>query len=262
MTFDSNMQAIEQSAIAELYNIYAANKVHRYTTYREDLIFDGNIYRRATMKRTGFSADRELGSSKVTISALLWPPFQSFFAASPLPSTYVEIYRAVTEELTSYAKLFSGTVKRSSVKDRIISAECVQTTRLSAKLPKIVYQSNCNWQVFDCDCSLSSDDWDVNAVVTVSSSALVSATFGLFDDDYFTQGRVFYNGDFRFIVAHSGNTITLQAPFSDLVTGGTVTAYPGCDGLPTTCESKFNNRDRFCGMRLIPSHNPVVWGFT
>lgn len=262
MTFDSNMQSIEQSAIAELYNIYAANKVYRFTTYKTNLTFSGNLYRRATMKRTGFSVDRELGSSKVTVSALLWPPFRSIFAASPLPSTYVEIYRAVTEELTSYAKLFSGTVKRSSVKDKIISAECVQTTRLAAKLPKIVYQSNCNWQVFDCDCALSADDWDVGAVVTVSSASLISATFALFADGYFTQGRVYYNGDFRFITAHSGSTVTLQAPFSDLVTGGSVVVYPGCDGLLTTCQTKFNNRARFCGMRLIPSHNPVVWGFT
>ena len=74
--------------------------------------------------------------------------------------------------------------------------------------------------------------------------------------------RVFHARDFRFIVAHGGDTITLQLPFDSRVgNGGTVTAYPGCDGSPATCRDRFGNSARFGGCASIPSRNPAVWGF-
>ena len=73
--------------------------------------------------------------------------------------------------------------------------------------------------------------------------------------------RVFH-ARVRFIVAHGGDTITLQLPFDSRVgNGGTVTAYPGCDGSPATCRDRFGNSARFGGCASIPSRNPAVWGF-
>lgn len=263
MTFTSNMQAVEQSSVTELYEITTRDKVYRYTTNRTDLTFLGNLYRRASMKRSGFSVDRELGSPKVSISGFYWPPLQEYFAASPLPATTIQIYRAITQELTAYANLFFGSVRRASVANKVITVECVQTTRLSTKLPKIIHQPNCNWQVFDCDCGLSADDYAVGAtIIGVSNQYIRSPTFALFPTGYFIQGRVLFEGDFRFITGYDGEYLALQMPFSSLVNGDYVVAYPGCDGLKATCSTKFNNVDHFCGMPMIPSHNPVVWGFT
>ena len=82
------------------------------------------------------------------------------------------------------------------------------------------------------------------------------------ENGYFTRGYAAAGGDFRFIVAHGGDTITLQLPFDSRVgNGGTVTAYPGCDGSPATCRDRFGNSARFGGCASIPSRNPAVWGF-
>ena len=62
--------------------------------------------------------------------------------------------------------------------------------------------------------------------------------------------RMIYSGQCQFVLFDSrvGN-------------GGTVTAYPGCDGSPATCRDRFGNSARFGGCASIPSRNPAVWGF-
>lgn len=263
MTFDSNMQAVQQDAIPELFDITAGGYVWRYTSYKTDITFLTNLYKAATIKRSGFTMDARPGSAKVTVSVPLSEPIQSYISASPLPSTNIKIYRAVASSLSDYALLFDGMVKQVSGANKILSAECSPAGKLTARLPHIVYQSFCNWQVFDCYCGLDATAYAVPATVTVSGSTLVSGTFAAYADDYFTQGRILYDGDFRFVTSHVGNTITLHVPFSaSLITGSAVTAYPGCDGKPATCKTKYNNfATRHVSMPYIPSHNPVIWSF-
>jgi uncharacterized phage protein (TIGR02218 family) len=134
---------------------------------------------------------------------------------------------------------------------------------LSAMLPEIVYQSFCNWTLFDCNCGLRSQDYELSAIVTVSESSMTSSIFATYENGYFTQGRIRFGGDFRFITNHLGSKVDLQIPFgSELVNGSTVYAIPGCNGAPATCKTKFNNFDlRHVSMPYIPTRNPVIWGF-
>lgn len=208
--------------------------------------------------------DQQLGSARVTVTVPFSDPLQKFISVAPLPSTQVTIYRAVGDSLTDYALLFDGKVQRVGMANKVVSAECSPSGKLSARLPHLVYQSYCNWTVFDCGCGLNAEDWAVPIYsVTVTGASLVSASFAAYADGYFTQGRIYYDGDWRFVTSHTGNTITLQIPFSvDLITGADVIAYPGCDGAPATCRTKFDNfLDHHISMPYIPSSNPVIWGF-
>jgi uncharacterized phage protein (TIGR02218 family) len=262
MTFDSNMQATEQDAIPELYRIIGGGYEWKYTSHRTNLTFLGETYVAASIKRSAFTNTKQIGDSKVTITFPLSQPLLKYISAYPLPSTTIQVYRAVYSDLSQYALLFEGKVKRASFNNKVISAECGIDDEMASMLPHIVYQSYCNWQVFDCNCGLAAADYDVSAVVTVRDSSLISTTFGTYAAGHFTQGWVKFGGDMRFITNHAGSTIDLQLPFaSELVTGSTVYAYPGCDGAPATCISKYNNWLRWLGMPYIPSHNPVVWGF-
>lgn len=267
MTFDSNMQAVEQSAIPELYDITAGGYVYRYTSYKIDQSFLGHLYRAAGIKRSAFTVDQELGSAKVSVSAYMSDPLSSYIGTTPLPSTKVDIYRAVAESMSDYALLFSGVVQRVSGSNKIITAECIQAAKLQSRLPNIINQSYCNWQVFDCDCGLDDSSWAVGATVSEiisgagSGYRIYSPTFALFADGWFTQGKVYFDGDFRFVTNHTGNALTLHVPFgAGFGVGSSVTAYPGCDGSPSTCLNKFNRRTHHCSMPYIPSHNPVIWG--
>ena len=257
------MQLVEQVAIPELYDITAGGYVWRVTSYKTDLTFLTNLYKAGAIKRSSFSMDQQLGSARVTVSIPFTDPLKQYVGIVPLPSTNIKIYRAVQNSLADYAQLFDGTVQRVTMENKVISAECTPSGKLAVRLPHIVYQSYCNWTVFDCNCGLIAADWDVAVEVTIDGANLVSATFASFADGYFTQGRIYYDGDWRFVTSHVGNTVSLHVPFgSSLVNGATVTAYPGCDGAPATCRTKFNNfTTRHVSMPYIPSHNPVVWGF-
>ena len=262
MTFDSNMKAIEQESIPELYRIKGGGYEWRYTSYKTDLTFLGDLYKAATIKRSPFTSTRQAGDSKLTITFPLSQPLLRYASAYPLPSTTVTIYRAVKADLSQYGLFFDGMVKRVTFNNKVISAECSVDDELSVSLPHIVYQSYCNWQVFDCFCGLSSSLYKVTAAVTISGSSLISSAFSVYASGHFTQGWATYGGDTRFITNHVGGQIDLQLPFgSDLVDGSSVDFYPGCDGSPDTCRTKYNNFSRWLGMRKIPSHNPVVWGF-
>lgn len=263
MTFDSNMQLVEQIATPELYDITAGGYVWRVTSYKTDLTFLSNLYKAGAIRRSSFTVDQQLGSARVSITVPFTDPLKKYIGVVPLPSTRVAIYRAIANSLGDYALVFDGMIQRVGISDKVISAECSPSGKLAARLPHIVYQSYCNWTVFDCNCGLDINDWGVAAEVTVSGATLISATFAAYADTYFTQGRVYFDGDWRFVTSHVGNTLTLQIPFgSDLTSGLSVTAYPGCDGSPSTCKTKFDNfATRHVSMPYIPSHHPIVWGF-
>ena len=139
-----------------------------------------------------------------------------------------------------------------------LSSSCI----LDAMLPRMIYSGHCQFVLFASGCGLAAQSWGVTASVSVDGYLLTSPSFTAYPDGYFTRGYAAVGGDFRFIVAHGGDTITLQLPFDSRVgNGGTVTAYPGCDGSPATCRDRFGNSARFGGCASIPSRNPAVWGF-
>lgn len=263
MTFASNMQAIEQDAVPELYRFISGGYEWRYTSYKTNLTFIGDVYTAAPIQRGALTFSSQPGGSKVSLLFPMSDPMKKFISNYPLPSTVVQIYQAVSSDLTQYALFFEGKIMKVSVAGKVMTAECAVDDALSTMLPHIVYQSYCNWQVFDCDCGLTASDYEVPAVVTVSASSLISATFATYESGWFTQGRIRVGGDYRFVTNHDGSQVDLQIPFgADVITGGTVYAYPGCDGAPATCRTKFNNFTvRHVSMSYIPSHNPIIWGF-
>jgi len=265
MTFESNIVSTQSDALPELYQITSGGYEWCYTSYRRNLTFLGKTYRRGSIERSSFVNSRNPGESRVTLRFPLSDPLQEFISAFPPPSTEVNIYKAVYEDLTQYALIFSGKVRKTSIKDKMISVECSIDDEMAVMMPTIIYQSYCNWQVFDCDCGLLEEDYRVTAVISSLSDSgreLISSAFSVYAADWFTQGRIQFGGDHRFVVDHSGSTVKLQLPFpSSLAAGATVYAFPGCDGSPSTCKTKFDNFLRICAMPYIPSHNPVLWGF-
>ena len=134
-----------------------------------------------------------------------------------------------------------------------LSSSCI----LDAMLPRMIYSGQCQFVLFDSGCGLAAQSWGVTASVSVDGYLLASPSFAAYPNGYFTRGYAAAGGDFRFIVAHGGDTITLQLPFDSRVgNGGTVTAYPGCDGSPATCRDRFGNSARFGGCASIPAGIP------
>lgn len=263
-TYTTNLGLTEQISMPELYEFSSAGTYYRYTSYNTDITFDGNLYEARPIKRGGISRDIQFGKVKLNVDAPVSDVFQQYIASQPIEPVTLTVYRAVSDELTSYVIIFAGTVKSVGIQNNVARATCEARSRLlEQKLPKIIFQSYCNHDIYDTGCTVSDVLYRVTGTITaVSGSTLTAAAFGTYADDYFNLGKVVYGSDIRLITDHTGNDLTIQIPFDSSVAVGTeVYAYPGCDGDPTTCDTRFNNLSNFLGFPYIPSRNPSIWGF-
>lgn len=264
MPYSAEIAKIEMPNLAELFEIAAGQNVYRYTSYIEDITFQSFLYSAVAIKRSSFSFDSSVGAAKIQITAQGAAPFLSFISNAPIERPTVKITRVILSDLSLFKKIFDGEVVKTSVSQGVITAECESAnTVFNKKLPVWTYQADCNNALFDSECALIKVLFETAAVISVSGSNLVSATFATKPSGYFTAGHVVTAyGDARLITDHVTSTIRLNVPFDGrLGTGATVKAYPGCDKKAATCVSKFNNLTNFKGFPYIPSNNPVVWGF-
>jgi uncharacterized phage protein (TIGR02218 family) len=262
VAYDTKIRETELAMIAELYEIRVGSNTTYYTSHNSDIFFDGNDYSARPLHRSDFRRDTEFKAVRVTITAPLDPLGLRYVANTPPEKVVVKITRLLLDGSDDYAVLFEGEVVSVTLKDFMAHAECEATLGIfRSRLPATIYQPRCNNALFDEKCGLIEISFQVPAIVTVSGSDLISSTFDVYDDGYFTGGYVEKTGDYRWITNHVGDTITLQAPFDTRVyTGSTVNAFPGCDGQPSTCQTKFGNFEKYRGFPYIPSSNPVIWG--
>lgn len=262
MTYDTNLEAIEQVSTPELYLLISGIDIERYTSYNSDLNFQGFLYKSRSIQRSSFTMDQNFAPVEVTVTAPLTEIFTRYISNNPVEPATLTIYKAISTDLTDYAIIFKGVFEGIQINNRQAQARFKnRLMNLKMRLPKILYQSYCNWDVFDSDCKVSEGDHRVETVVTVSGATLTSTAFGAYSDGHFTAGRVVFGANERWVTNHVGNVLTLQVPFdSRLSTGSTVIAYPGCDGSVSTCKTKFNNFTNFLGMPYIPDNNPVIYG--
>ena len=263
MTYNDKMKEVEQTTFIELYKFESGENLYRYTSSDEPVgSFLGEYYEPGLIKRSGFNIDKSFKAISLTITARLSSPLQEYIANTPIEPVRLTIYRVFVDDLTDYAIIFKGVVKKLTIKNQMISANCETLSDIfRQKLPKTLYQGFCNNVLFDSVCGLTEATYKADAVIVISGSDLTSATFATFANDYFMGGYVIFEGDCRLITAHSAATITLQVPFdSRLTTGDTVSSYPGCNKNPDTCKNKFTNFDNFVGFPYIPSKNPCLYG--
>ena len=265
MSYVTELEKTLQENFAELYDFVIAGQHWRYTSYQQDVIFAGETYQAATIKRNEWSSEADLKPLQVRITVPLTEFAAKFVANYPVQRVGLEIIRWFLSDIVAYFKIFSGEVLSIVVTKAGAELACESASRLySALIPRVVHQAACNHALFDNGCKLDEFDYRTTAEgVTVAGSTIQHAAFDAQPDGYFAWGKVkTSDGDYRLITAHIGNTITIQTPFpsTSLATGGEVIAWPGCDKAKTTCQNKFNNFANFLGMPFIPSHNPAIYG--
>ena len=96
-------------------------------------------------------------------------------------------------------------------------------------------------------------------VETAENHTVITAPpVGTYDNGYFTGGFIGYSGKSRFIVAHSGDVLTLWKSFPELADAPdfSVAISAGCNKSIFTCINKFDNVNNFGGFPWIPNINP------
>ena len=262
------MAVNEINSFLEFYEISSPNMATIYYTTGENLYDDGvHIYNPASISRGSFSLGTDLAVPKVSVSAPPTGALLRYLANYPVVPTTVIIKRLINSVLYT---IFSGKIKTVVLQGSVAVAECSSGSNiLEVNIPNKICSAFCQNSLFDSDCGLSTASYLVSTTVTAHPEYLEATLFDTYADGWFTGGYVqTVSLDFRYIIFHAGPKIYLQAPFPSNETTLTslLSVYPGCDGVYSTCEEKFNNLvpgngKGFCGMPTVPTKNPVIWGF-
>ena len=183
--------------------------------------------------------------------------FKAFLPAQPISVIVYSRHRPDAE----YVPVFIGECSSGSTDtDGITTITCEPIGyKLSRNIPWPRYCSQCNWAVYSLGCGVSREAFKTVANVTSANGFEISAAaFDAFENGWFNAGFVVRDltGETRWVVAHIDATLTLVSPFPDFGLGESVTAYAGCDGLESTCSSKFNNLPNHAGFPDVPTKNP------
>lgn len=222
-----------------------------------------NHYTPAAVFRGEVEQDQEdkTGSIDITLPAasevaLL---FRDFLPPSPV---HVVVFRNHDGDLGAGIVHFSGTVSAVEFKGSEAVLTCLPLSEAFRRpIPWQMFQSQCGHPLYSAACGVDRATYAVSATVTAvnaTGSVIQADAFGLQADRWFCSGWVEHteSGEIRWVVGHTGTSVTLAAPFSALAVGDAVTIYPGCDRTEAVCETKFSNLANFAGWSHIPSKNP------
>jgi len=266
MSFQDEVNRVEQGLRAELYRLSTGGNSWYYTSYQASVTFQNQVYLPRPITRSDFSTDNALKAIKVNIQAPVVEPLVQLIATAPYLPMYVDIIRCyLTDPSALYRVIFSGVIYGVGVENKTLTAECVSDGGiLDKQFPRIFYQSYCNHNLYDAKCGM--DPMKFRVVTTcqgVSETNLtISAAAGR-ENGYFTGGRLVLaeNNDMRLITSHVGSAVKILVGIPELDPGKEVHLYTGCNGDIRTCRIKFANSNRFLGMAYMPTKNPLVWGF-
>lgn len=136
---------------------------------------------------------------------------------------------------------------------------------------RLCWTRECPHFLYDVDCRVKKEEYAVEAeVIALAANVVYVVPVEEKPDGWFRGGFVEWQAsaegtlERRFVeqdvnVVETGD-LTLQLTIFGLVDylaiGDTVTVYPGCDRLPTTCDGKFNNISNYGGFEKMPGKTP------
>jgi uncharacterized phage protein (TIGR02218 family) len=180
--------------------------------------------------------------------------------------TSVNVWRLQRDEVPTFNTkilLFKGQVMSVRFPQNGYTAEVVVRSieqALNRNVPRFTFMGMCNHVLYDSRCGVSSDPYDVIGTVSAASGNTITLPGANAQPDQYYRGGycrpVSGDQDFRLILSHVGNVLTLLLPFHVNPVGLSVQAFAGCNHLVTgDCATKFNNVLRFGGFAWVPNKN-------
>jgi len=266
----AGISALADGIICELYSFKLKNGTFlRYTTHQFDLTWDGHSYLCAPLgfKRGSIpSSSEDFGFTVQEVDVSLYPRDSGVFISGVSLAQFVNeggfdnavvtIYRARS---TYVVHLFEGLVTQAN-SDRTSCDLKISDPKMlfNIDMPRNVYQPGCRHVLFDSGCTLNKEDFRHDSSVLTGSSVRVIHNGLTQADSFFDLGEIVFtsgvnNGVIRSIKDYQTGVITLTLPLSVApAIGDTFKAYPGCDGVRTTCKNTFDNEINFGGQPYVP----------
>lgn len=246
----------------ELYRFTQGGNVFTYTSADEAVVYNAETYAPTPIGRSNIDLKNELSKANIDVrmplthaQALNWMKRESeasvglsLFQQSDIGTNIIWKGRMVSV--------------KPQLADVVFQFESIFTSLRRPGL-RARYQRPCRHVLYRRGCTLDKDAFAFAANVTAANGSVVTipAAASAPAGDFFTGMLEAPDGTFRFIVGHSGATITLQRPVAALAGATTlapvpVVLYPGCDRTSARCKNRFNNLPNFGGFKYIPIRNP------
>lgn len=263
MSYSSYDNSSDLGSPVELYLFIRGTEVWRFTNADRPITYDLYEYSPVAVSRSSIKLIEDVFKSGISLnfhrSELLAAEFLIY---SPDTSTTLTIFRGHYGD-NDYISYWKGRVVGASATGNTIQVEC-ESVFTSSKRPglRAHYEYNCRYALYSAKCGASPQANVVSLPVgAVTTSIEIEVTgANAYADGWFTGGMIEYAGNYRFILAHVGDTITLSRPLIGLEAGITLQVYKGCDHSKETCNTKFNNIINFGGFPWIPNKNPYGGG--
>jgi uncharacterized phage protein (TIGR02218 family) len=262
MTFDAIEISQQSAQPIEIYDFGLADDQYTYTS-AEDVVEVGGVdYLPIAIERGKVILGTEFKQEILTITMPSdVEPADRYISIVPGQQGTVTIRRFhSTDGDEELSLVFKGVIRSVSYIEDGSKAQLgvvPLSYGLGKEVPRMTYQSLCNHVLYDDECKVSQSSYDFTGTVSaVSGSVLTVPGLNGYSDGYWTGGFVQYlTTDWRLVLDHSGNDVTLLLPFPSNVDNKEVTVFAGCDHTPSVCNSKFGNLINYLGFYWLPTKN-------
>jgi hypothetical protein len=274
-TFDELERGGEGRPV-DLYRFDFGVETFRFTNVDQEITFSGAPYIPLPIKRGNSTLNpKERNNTKMALEVPAdTRPFSDFVGVQPASRLECSITRIQLDESvagspipspepapapTTGFVIFEGFVTSIAFSGRTCSLDLNPfNQQFTREVPRFKYTGLCNHILYDSFCALDKNSFSQSGVVNGISGNVI--TISGFTGTAFTGGYIenAAANDFRMIIAHSSDAMTILLPFREDVLGTTVKCYQGCDHSVTVCRDKFANVPNFGGFPLVPGKNPFT----
>lgn len=263
MAFDDYEYSVSNSQPDELYEFtYEGDgSTYRITSSAYEIDFLGGNYQPESVSRSDIQQTSEVGKNGLTVKV---GRYNSYFTRHLIGSltyrTTLTVY-TIQPDL-SYIAAWSGTVKTvTRTTDNIeVFLSPISTSSVRPILHR-KYQAQCPHKLFSYYCAASDSSFTYSGIIdSMDGTEIVSSTFSLYEDGWFTGGEITVGSEIKTIVSHSGSNIQTLDSFYDVSDGDSFSVKAGCDHSIDTCREKFSNELNFGGCPFIPTDDDLTTG--
>jgi hypothetical protein len=249
----------------ELYKFTAGANEYHYTSGRRVVTYGGDDYEPAAIKRSRWKRTLEDNEIRVDCPSAL-EPIDRMRGGDIATVIWLNILNPDTGVCVFSGRVVTGIfdATKASVELRVANV----ATALRGDCPNERFGPTCRYMLGDDRCGVDLEDFKVTVATsgivafenTLTASAIDYPATGVLSESFFQGGYALNGTEKVFILSHSGNTVYLLQPFTQMDSANTH-FYPGCTLGRGYCVSIFSNGANFGGAAFAPRKNPVFDGF-
>jgi len=267
MAFNTLETGAETGQPIELYLFNLGSQSHAWTTNPVPYTYNSVEYQPTEVERQelAFSSDERAEALLIKIPASN-PLVRQYINSVPGQRATLSLFRLHRNDgANEVVQFFKGSAQTVGFSQNGLTAEIAVlpiTADLANSIPRFVFSQVCNNVLFDEGCTVTPSLFrHLDTVTGVAGDQVTVNGLGAKGDDWAAGGYIATpTGDFRQILAHTGDVIRLLLPFGESPLGVTAEVYAGCDHSALTCETKFANLINIAGYPYSPTKNPFETG--